>query len=95
MVVTDCLEGVANGVLWFHYDMSNDVLYLRLLAHREAETVSEETPDGLLLLRRSDTDDPVGLTVVNWWKRFGKGTLPDSISELQRHIEPWAERVAA
>jgi hypothetical protein len=95
MVVTDALEGVVDGVLWFHYDISNDVLYLRMVAHRDAETVSEETRDGLLVLRRTDNNESVGMTVVNWWKRFGNGDLPDSISELQRQIEPWAKKVAA
>ena len=95
MVIADALEGVVDDTLWFHYDMANDVLYLRLATHRETETVAEETSEGLLLLRRSDTDEPVGLTVVNWWKRFGKGDLPDSIAELQRQIEPWAKKVAA
>ena len=95
MVVAEALEGVVDGTYWFHYDMANDVLYLRRASERDTETVSEETPDVLLLLRRSDTEEAVGLTVVNWWKRFGQGALPDSISELQRHIEPWARRVAA
>ena len=48
-----------------------------------------------MLLREEGTDVPVGLTVVNWWKRFGRGVRPDSIEELQRQIEPWARRVAA
>ena len=43
----------------------------------------------------SDSDQPVGLTVVSWWKRFGQGALPDSISEIQRRIEPLARKVAA
>jgi len=32
---------------------------------------------------------------VSWWKRFGSGPLPDSIRELERHIEPWASKLAA
>jgi hypothetical protein len=95
MVMTDTLEGTVDGVLWYHYDIANDVLYLRLAAQRETPTVSEETPDGLLLLRSQADDQIVGLTVVNWWKRFGTGSLPDSIKELERNIEPWAKRVAA
>jgi hypothetical protein len=95
MVITDTVEGVVDGTLWFHYDMANDVLYVRLTSHRETPTVGEETPDGLILLRGVGNERPVGLTIVNWWKRFGKGSLPDSISELQRSIEPWARRIAA
>ena len=95
MVVTDTLEGVVDGALWFHYDLTNDVLYVREASQRDASCVGEETSDGLILLRDPRSDRAVGLTVVNWWKRFGQGQIPDSILELQRLIEPWARRVAA
>ncbi len=95
MVVTDTLEGTVNQVLWYHYDLTNDVLYLRLTSERQTPTVAEETADGFLLVRRENDGVPVGLTVVNWWKRFGQGNLPDSIRELERFIEPWARKVAA
>jgi uncharacterized protein YuzE len=95
MVQTDAIEGTINQGLWFHYDLAADVLYLRLASCRDEATVAEETPDGLLLIRRQTDDQLVGLTIVNWWKRFGRGTLPDSIRELEVHIEPWAGRVAA
>jgi hypothetical protein len=95
MVKTDTLEGTVDQVLWYHYDLDNDVLYLRLAAQREVPTYAEETPEGLLLLRRQDNDEAVGLTIVNWWKRFGKGSLPDSIRKLEQSIEPWARRLAA
>ena len=95
MVITDTIEGVVDGSMWFHYDLANDVLYMRLASRREASAVGEETPDGVVLLRDAKAGEPVGLTVVNWWKRFGQGQLPDSITELQKLIEPWAKRVAA
>lgn len=98
MVSTDAVEGtIGEGpeALWFHYDLTADTLYLRLAAHRTAETAAEETADGFLLLRRTDDDTPVGLTVVNWWKRHGKGDLPDSLRRLEEAIEPWAQRLAA
>ncbi len=95
MVKTDTLEGTVDGVLWYHYGLANDVLYVRLGEQRDAETYAEETDDGFLLLRREDTDEAVGLTVVNWWQRFGTGHLPDSIRELERSIEPWAKKIAA
>ena len=94
-IVTDTLEGVIDEQLWFHYDLANDVLYLRLAAHRDTPTVAQETPEGFLLLRREDNDALVGLTVVNWWKRFGRGARPDSISQLEHLIEPWAAKLAA
>ena len=95
MVITDAIEGVVDGAFWFHYDLSNDVLYLRLASQRDTATVGEETQDGFVLLLDAETDEPVGLTVVNWWKRFGRGDRPDSIAALQDAIEPWAKRVAA
>lgn len=95
MVKTDAIEGTVDDVLWYHYDLTGDVLYLRLAAHRDATTYAEETDDGLLLLRRDDTDEAAGLTVVNWWKRFGTGPIPDSLCDLERAIEPWARKLAA
>ena len=95
MVVADTLEGTIHRTLWYHYDLVNDVLYVRLLDQRSAETVAEETPEGILLVRRADNDAVVGLTAVAWWKRFGSGGAPDSIRELERCLEPWAQRLAA
>ena len=95
MVTVGAIEGIVDDVLAYHYDVVNDVLYLRLDRHRETPTHAEETADGFLLLRRQDNNEVVGMTVVNWWKRFGKGALPDSLREIQRHIEPWAKKLAA
>ena len=98
MVRTDTVEGTIGGgpsALWFHYDLGSDVLYIRLASDRNAPTTAEETPDGFLLLRRESDDHPVGITVVGWWKRFGSGTLPDSLREIARSVEPWASRIAA
>lgn len=95
MVKLDTSEGVVDNTLWRHYDIENDVLYLRRVAERETVAYSEETDDGLLLERREDNDELVGMTIVGWWKRFGEGTLPDSIHELERAIEPWARRFTA
>jgi hypothetical protein len=95
MVKTDAIEGIVNETLRFHYDLTADVLYLRLLVAEESQTYSEVTDDGDLLLRAVQTDQPVGLTVVSWWKRYGDGALPDSIAQIQQHVEPLANQVAA
>ena len=95
MATIDALEGTISDAAWWRYDLAGDVLYLRLARERQTPTYAEETDDGFLLLRRQDDDHPVGLTVVSWWKRFGSGPLPDSIRELERHIEPWASKLAA
>jgi hypothetical protein len=94
-IVTETLEGNIDRTIWYHYDVANDVLYLRLLSERDTPTVAEESDDGLLLLRRKSDDRLVGLTVVNWWERFGKGQRTDSIREIERTIEPRAAEIAA
>jgi uncharacterized protein YuzE len=94
-ILTETLEGRVDQKVWYHYDVANDVLYLRLLEAKEHATVAEETEDGFLLLRRVDDDRVVGLTVLNWWKRYGRGSRTDSIRELESRIEPLAARIAA
>ena len=94
MVKVDTVEGVI-GDYWFHYDLGNDVLYLRLELHRRTPVVGEPTDDDLFRMRSLDDGEIVGLEVVGWWKRFGKGPRPDSMSELARLIEPWTRRVAS
>jgi hypothetical protein len=95
MVKVDTIEGVIDDRLWLHYDMQNDVLYLHCVADRDASTYSEETEEGLLLVRREDNDNVAGMTIVNFWKRYGGGPLPDSIQALAEAIGPWADKLAA
>ncbi|MCL2639866.1 MAG: DUF2283 domain-containing protein [Phycisphaerales bacterium] len=101
MVKTDTLEGIVErggegGALFrFHYDLTSDVLYLRLLSDEGVTTIGELTDEGDILLREESTDRMVGMTIVSWWKRFGQGILPDSIYEISRRIEPLASKLAA
>jgi len=95
MVKTDALEGIVDNLFRFHYDIFADVLYIRLLSAEGVATYAELTDGGDMLLRDEKTNKPVGLTVISWWKRYGQGTLPDSIAEIQRLIEPLAKEVAA
>ncbi len=94
-VKTDTIEGVINDRVWFHYDLNADVLYLRQADARLDNAIGEETPDGLLLLRRESDDRPIGLTIINWWERFGSGELPDSLHQIEVHMQPFAGRFAA
>lgn len=95
MVVTETLEGAIDKTASYHYDVFADVLYLRLLSAEGLPTIGDLTDDGDILLRDEKSDQPVGLTIVSWWKRFGQGqSLPDSIREIQEKIEPLAMRVA-
>lgn len=57
--------------------------------------VGEPTDDDLYVMRSADGVEVVGLEIVNWWTRFGKGERPDSMSELAHLIEPWVGRIAA
>jgi len=93
MAPAEAIEGTA-GLFWFHYDLTGDVLYLRLMAARDAEAYGEEDDAGCVVLRAASDDRPVGLTIVNWWKRFNgtQGALPDSVNEIVARVEPGAER---
>jgi len=95
MVKVDAIECTVDTGLWCHYDVANDVLYVRLASERATSTFAEETDDGLLLLRNQSGGEVVGITVVNWWKRFGQGPLPDSMHALEKAIEPWVKKLAA
>jgi hypothetical protein len=90
-VITDTLEGIIDKTLWYHYDLANDVLYLRYANDRDSATYVEEGEDGFLRLRREKDDAVVGMTVVNWWKSQQEGSLPDSLREVEKRIEPWKD----
>jgi len=86
MVVTDTLEGCVDQNIWFHYDLLDDVLYLRFVDHLDSPALGDETSDGLTLLRDEGTGRIVGLTVVSWWKRFGDNGTPGSLPDFERQI---------
>ena len=94
MVTLDILAGIINGSISYHYDATTDVLYLRRAGTLDTPTLGEETDDGLIELRDEQTGELVGITIVSWWKRFGLGPFPDSLREIERRIEPWAQRAA-
>jgi hypothetical protein len=91
MVIADTLAGLIDSRLTFHYDIGNDVLYFTRAGRQHRGTFGEETPDGLFLHRDAETDEVIKWTSVSWWKRFGDGPLPDSMSELSRRIAAWSE----
>ena len=87
MVITDTIEGIVDGTLRFRFDVTNDVLYLRLASRAGEPTVAEESPDGALALRSQKDEALIGLTIVDFWKRSGNGLAPtEAISELERRI---------
>ncbi len=96
MVITDTIEGIVDQTLWFHYDITNDVLYIHSLDRKDEQTYGEETPEGFILLRTLGDDAVAGIKVVDWWRRFGEGSLRSiTFSALETRIEEWARRLAA
>jgi uncharacterized protein YuzE len=95
MVTTDTVEGQINGTVSYHYDVFADVLYLRLVSDMQTPSIGEETDGGDIELHEETTGRLIGITVISWWKRFGQGSLPDSLRELAARIEPFARKVAA
>jgi len=90
MAELETIEGWFGDGLWFHYHVPEDVLYIRLAENRDCPVVGEETEEAILL-RDDETDEPVGLTYIHWWHRFGDGPLPESYRELAARIEPFGQ----
>lgn len=83
----EIVKGTVEGDLTFHFDIANDVLYLRLASTREQEVFGEETPDGFILFRTVD-EKIAGMTILDYWKRFGSGQINDAtLRGLQSSIE--------
>lgn len=95
MVATDTIEGTIDNSFWFHYDLANDILYLRMADCSDVQTYADEQEDGSLLLHNLEDDTVVGLTIVDWWKTYGNGDIPDSLRRLEEEIEPFAQKLAA
>ena len=95
VTTTHTLEGTFNGTLSYHYDVGNDVLYLRRIADMETPALGDENDEGLIELRDEKAGRLLGITVVNWWKRFGRGDLPDSIREIEEPTAALAGKLAA
>ena len=89
-VSVSSIEGVWGQVLHYHFDLDNDVLYLRLLSKMDVETYGEDTEDGFTLLRSLDDDSPVGMVIVSYWKRLGTGVVEDA---TLRTLEESVERI--
>lgn len=81
-------SGILPGGLHFHYDAESDVLYLRDSARLAVEAVGEETDEGVILLRGTEDDSPVGMTLANWWTRFGdRGPAPRTGAQLVPRLD--------
>jgi len=92
-IKTETVEGTIHSTVSYHYDIAKDVLYVRLVSDRLTPALGEENENGLLEFRAEGSGRLIGITVVSWWKRFGDGSLPDSINEIEDRIGPWADRL--
>jgi hypothetical protein len=85
----DTLQGTLGDSVWFHLDLSNDVLYLRNKAMRNHSVFGEETLEGFTLLH-TDSGEVAGMTVVNYWNRFGSGELSTAtIQTVKEQVSVW------
>lgn len=85
-MAVEIVEGVHGGVLYYHYDVPGDVLYLRLAARRDDEVYGEEDEQGFHVLRSLVDDKVVGLTVIGFWREFGQGQ-PLAQADWQQTME--------
>ncbi|MBI2302209.1 MAG: hypothetical protein HYU66_25180 [Armatimonadetes bacterium] len=89
------LEGVHQNVLRYHYDLSGDVLYLRLLGTLDEEVHGEEDDNGFHILRSYDTERVVGVTIVGYWRRFGNAPVVPDAAALAAVLEQAAAQLGA
>ncbi len=88
----DTIEGILPDSVWFHYDFGNDVLFLCPSELRNQERFGEETAEGFTAFETADGLF-AGLTIVNYWRRFGQGTPTElSLTDLQEQMRGWLEQ---
>ena len=95
MTNIETVQGQIDGTVSYHYDAFADVLYLRLVSDMETPSIGDITDGGDIELHEETTGRLIGITVISWWKRFSKGSPPDSLRELAIRIEPYARKIAA
>ena len=89
-VELDTVHGTLDSLVWFHLDLSNDVLYLRDSRSRNERVFGEETPEGFTLLRKED-GKVAGVTVVCFWEQYGHGDIKRAtLDSLRDEVARWA-----
>lgn len=88
-VEIDTLQGILGDSIWFHFDLNNDVLYLRDPSTRNEPVFGEENADGFTVLR-TDDGKYAGMTIVGYWGRFGRGDISRaSIHTVKQRVAAW------
>ena len=88
--VSDMIEGIVQDRWWFHFDLSNDVLYFRFVTMRNLRVIGSEDDEEFTIFH---TEDGIfaGMTIVCFWERFGMGELDDtSRDEMRAVVEKFA-----
>ena len=89
-IKSNMIEGTIEDTIWFHYDLDNDVLYMRYVSMEGHRAFGEETDEGFTEFYTED-DRFVGMTIIYFWKQFGKGALADaSHNDIRAKVEWFA-----
>jgi hypothetical protein len=84
----DTIEGIWQGRLSYHYDRFADVLYVAHVDDVAEEAYGEEDEQGFHVMRSLADNRLVGLTVLSFWRRYGRGEMAGlSAADLERTLE--------
>ena len=85
----DTIQGRLPSGALFHVDTDNDVLYLWKDEGSKCSSLGEETPEGFTEFRTRH-GDLVGVTVINYWRDFGEGSLESaSLTDIKERLQEW------
>src|SRR5258708_6280567 len=85
----ETIQGRLPGGALFHLDTDNDVLYLWKDDSSRCNSYGEETPEGFTAFR-TDMGDLVGVTVMNYWRDFGNGSLESApLIMIKKALVDW------
>ena len=88
----DTVQGRLPSGAIFHLDADNDVLYVWKDESSRCSTFGEETPEGYTAFH-GDSNELVGVTVVHFWRDFGRGSLEGApLSEIKEVLSSWTAR---
>ena len=87
-MAVDTIEGVWQDSLRYHYDVTGDVLYLRLISRLEDEVYAEEDENGVFVLRSLGDDSIVGMKIVGYWRQYGaEGSTLGELADWQQRLD--------
>jgi hypothetical protein len=93
-MLIDTLEGTVGPDVWFHLDLTGDVLHLALIGTGEIPSRNVETSEGWREIRTQEGDELVGVILDGWGKRHG-GLAPDNVLKQGERLEALIDAEAA